>query len=322
MKGILKNTTAGWFVWHNVMRDEITSGYDSLPVHPEDIAYLSLVHDHYYDDVNLFPSAWEGKAVEFELIMGKPEHRYSETLYAKLVPTAEQTNGERLDEFTEKTIGLCDAKPPYVSDDFQIGPDGAYELGCSYPDCICQGNEITECKNRVYPELEGTMNLCNDMNEKKTGKMTEEEWLVAENTQTSKTNKNSTMIKAIKKDTYTLLLSDCLCEVFTYYGVKEMHGLNAKDCAAHVNNADQAYIAGWSNFAPKEDGEYHDYDARFIFINLSRCTDAISTMGLLMHETMHHSFWLHNYNVHKEEEIITWAEAEAHQIAKLIEKAA
>jgi hypothetical protein len=23
------------------------------------------------------------------------------------------------------------------------------KLGCLYPDCICQGNEITDCKNRI-----------------------------------------------------------------------------------------------------------------------------------------------------------------------------
>jgi hypothetical protein len=38
-----------------------------------------------------------------------------------------------------------------------------------------------------YPELEGTMNLCEDIIEKKTGKMTEEEWQAAERAQTSKT---------------------------------------------------------------------------------------------------------------------------------------
>ena len=32
-----------------------------------------------------------------------------------------------------------------------------------------------------YPELEGTMNLCNDITEKRTGKMTEEEWQAVEN---------------------------------------------------------------------------------------------------------------------------------------------
>jgi len=31
-----------------------------------------------------------------------------------------------------------------------------------------------------YPELEGTINLCNDITKKRTGKMTEEEWQAAE----------------------------------------------------------------------------------------------------------------------------------------------
>jgi len=38
-----------------------------------------------------------------------------------------------------------------------------------------------------YPELEGITNLCEDIIEKKTGKMTEEEWQAAEKVQTSKT---------------------------------------------------------------------------------------------------------------------------------------
>ena len=37
-----------------------------------------------------------------------------------------------------------------------------------------------------------------------------------------------------------------------------------------------------------------------------------------MHEMMHMSFALHNYDVNKEEEIITWAELEAHEVFKII----
>jgi len=36
-----------------------------------------------------------------------------------------------------------------------------------------------------YPELEGTMNLCEEIIQKRTGKMTEEEWQEAERAQTS-----------------------------------------------------------------------------------------------------------------------------------------
>lgn len=41
--------------------------------------------------------------------------------------------------------------------------------------------------NQKYPELEGTMNLCEDVVKKRTGKMTEEEWQAAEKAQTTKT---------------------------------------------------------------------------------------------------------------------------------------
>lgn len=37
---------------------------------------------------------------------------------------------------------------------------------------------------KEYPELEGTMNLCEDIIQKRTGKMTEEEWQAAERAQT------------------------------------------------------------------------------------------------------------------------------------------
>lgn len=128
------------------------------------------------------------------------------------------------------------------------------------------------------------------------------------------------MIITIFRGSYILLLSYNPCEVFTYFNVEEMHGLSYKDCEAYANTKDDAYIAGWSNFIPKESGEYTDDDPRFVFINLSRCTDSVSTFGLIMHELMHQSFAVHNFDVTKEEEIITWAEEEAYEVFKLIKK--
>jgi hypothetical protein len=52
MKGVLKNREAQWFVWH---WDEITQGYDSIPVHP----YLEK---YYFLDEDA-----EGSEVEFEI---------------------------------------------------------------------------------------------------------------------------------------------------------------------------------------------------------------------------------------------------------------
>lgn len=81
MKGILKNTTAGWFVWYNVMRDEITSGYDSLPLHP------SIKVDY---------SFRENKEVEFEMVNYDGNTKISEGWvgYAKLIATKEEPKQE------------------------------------------------------------------------------------------------------------------------------------------------------------------------------------------------------------------------------------
>lgn len=98
-KGILKNTKAGWFVMYQVMRDEITSGYDSIQLHPDSQTWM--------DGYNLY----EGKEVEFEVRVYPSGTRYAKTIHED-------------------------------------------DLGCSYPDCICQGGEITDCKNRTPKQRE------------------------------------------------------------------------------------------------------------------------------------------------------------------------
>jgi hypothetical protein len=65
MKGILKNTPAGWFVWYQVMRDEITSGYDSIPLDPYDqhqIEKDAQVFDNIEARIAAYPD------VEFEIV--------------------------------------------------------------------------------------------------------------------------------------------------------------------------------------------------------------------------------------------------------------
>jgi hypothetical protein len=127
------------------------------------------------------------------------------------------------------------------------------------------------------------------------------------------------MMVTIFRGSYILLLSYNPCDVFTYFGVKEMHGLNIEDCKKHENSTKSSYIAGWSNFVPKASGSYLSIDKRFVFINLSRCTDTVRTMGLIMHEMMHQSLFVHNYDVaNKEEDIITWAEEESYEVYKII----
>jgi hypothetical protein len=73
MKGILKNTKAGWFVLYQVMRDEITSGYDSIPLHPDSQTWM--------DGYNLY----EGKEVEFEVRVYPSGTRYAKTIQGQVV---------------------------------------------------------------------------------------------------------------------------------------------------------------------------------------------------------------------------------------------
>jgi hypothetical protein len=123
---------------------------------------------------------------------------------------------------------------------------------------------------------------------------------------------------AIQRNQYILLLSNCPCEVFDYFGVTEMHGLNLRDCIQYNNTNQDAYIAGLCNYIPKKSGIYENDDPRFVYINLSRCTDDFNTALLLHHELMHCSFALHQWDVNKEEEIITWADLESVEVFKII----
>jgi len=133
-------------------------------------------------------------------------------------------------------------------------------------------------------------------------------------------NLSDDKVSVFKFESYTLILSHNPCDIFTYYNVEEMHGLNLEDCKNYNNTPQDAYIAGLCNFVPKPDNNYKNGDPKFLFINLSRCTDDIKTFGLIMHELMHQSFDVHNDDISKEEEIITWAELEAYKIFEIVKR--
>ena len=116
---------------------------------------------------------------------------------------------------------------------------------------------------------------------------------------------------SIFKPSYLLILSKNPCDLFTCFGVDELHGLTFEECQTYNNTNHDSYINGMSNLIPNTEN-------RFIFINLSRCNNDIETMGIVMHEMIHHSLWLHNYDMGKEEEMITWAENESYEVIKTI----
>lgn len=119
-------------------------------------------------------------------------------------------------------------------------------------------------------------------------------------------------MKKIEFDTYHLLLSYDPCEIFEYYEEAKLCGLDYHECIFRENTPEDSYLAGLCNMIPGS------LDKQFVFINLLKCTDEISTILLINHELLHHSFYKHSYNLHKEEEIITWAEEETKRIYPLI----
>jgi hypothetical protein len=121
----------------------------------------------------------------------------------------------------------------------------------------------------------------------------------------------------IEMDHYDLLLNTDPCSIFDYYNVEEMHGLNKKDCMLHLNNNQQAYIAGWCNHIPHE-GEYHVSDRCFVFINLNRCNSHLDLICNLYHELMHWAINHYNEDLSFEEEMITIAEEETRKVYELI----
>ena len=123
---------------------------------------------------------------------------------------------------------------------------------------------------------------------------------------------------------YILIAGNNATEIFDYYDVIEMHGLNRKDAQAEevdktVGNG--VYIYGLTNYDPADKKLTAKAPYKpFIFINLGTFKKYSLTekATAVMHETMHMSLLLNNWNIKdKEEEAIQFAEDEAN---KIIEK--
>lgn len=123
---------------------------------------------------------------------------------------------------------------------------------------------------------------------------------------------------------YLLLIGKNATEVFDYYKVDEMHGLSRKDAQAEevdktVGNG--VYMYGLTNYDPEDKKLIAKAPYKpFLFINLGAFSrySVTEKATAVMHETMHMSILLNNWNIKdKEEEVITFAEDEAN---KIIEK--
>jgi len=122
---------------------------------------------------------------------------------------------------------------------------------------------------------------------------------------------------------YVLLVGDNATEIFDYYKVDEMHGLNLKDAKAEEvdkTKGNGVYIYGWTNYDPADKKLTGKAPTKpFLFINLGTFKKYSITEKAIavMHETMHMSILLNNWKiVDKEEEVISYAEEQANKIIK------
>ena len=128
-------------------------------------------------------------------------------------------------------------------------------------------------------------------------------------------------MKKIDMGDYILLVGNNATEIFDYYDVDEMHGLNRSDAQAEEvdkTKGNGVYIYGFTNYDPADKKLTAKAPYKpFIFINLGTFKKYSLTekATAVMHETMHMSILLNNWKItDKEEEVISYAEEQANKI--------
>lgn len=108
---------------------------------------------------------------------------------------------------------------------------------------------------------------------------------------------------------FTFLIGERSIDIFNHFGVSHMHGLNRFDAEKYEDTKEDAYICGLCNFHPRDLQLKRPSDKKpFVFMNSIRFQGDFTDLTSLMHEVSHLSFMLHDWDIEKEEEIITLAE--------------
>jgi len=123
---------------------------------------------------------------------------------------------------------------------------------------------------------------------------------------------------------YILVVGKDATDIFKFYDVKQMHGLNLKDAQAEEvdkTKGNGVYIYGLTNYNPldKKLTAKNPYKP-FVFLNMGtfKKYSADEQKTAIMHETVHLAMLLYKWDANKKsEEITTMAEEEAN---KIIEK--
>lgn len=134
-------------------------------------------------------------------------------------------------------------------------------------------------------------------------------------------------IKEFDMGKYILLIGKDATDVFKYYKVKEMHGLNLKDAQAEEvdkTKGNGVYIYGLTNYDPADKKLIAKSPYKpFVFLNMGtfKKYSLSEKATAVMHETMHISILLRDWNIKdKEEDAIGFAEEEANKIIDKLKK--
>jgi hypothetical protein len=130
-------------------------------------------------------------------------------------------------------------------------------------------------------------------------------------------------IRSFDMGKYILVVGKDATDIFNFYNVKEMHGLNLKDAKAEEvdkTKGNGVYMYGFTNYDPSDKKLTAKSPYKpFIFLNMGafKKYKAEEQKTAVMHETMHMGILLNNWDIKdKEEEAIGFAEEEANKIVK------
>lgn len=117
------------------------------------------------------------------------------------------------------------------------------------------------------------------------------------------------MLDVKKYPKFVLLLGNDSLDVFNYFKVDELHGLTRKAAERYPETKEDAYIMGLTNYSPTVN------KLPFLFLNLSRFDGSSADHTAVMHECMHLSLLLNDWDIYDiEEKIVSDAERMANQI--------
>ena len=130
-------------------------------------------------------------------------------------------------------------------------------------------------------------------------------------------------IKNFDMGKYILVIGKDATDIFKFYNVDKMHGLNLKDAIAEEidkTNGNGVYIYGLTNYDPEDKRLIaKDPYKPFLFLNMGtfKRYSADEQKTAIMHETMQMALLLYKWDAEKKsEEIITMAEDEANEIIR------